>query len=474
MNAQKTQVTNRTLRKATLNVFALFLPEIRDLLENRNFQELKNLLKGMHSIDIAEGWSLLEPSEKLLIFKLLSFKRAVEVFENLRFEEQSFLLENLDNSEIASILNEMASDERAHLFKDLPEKIIKKLFSLMRKEEVDDVRKLLTFEEDTAGSLMATEFVILKKDFTARKAILRVQESYKAGQTRNIYSVFVVDDEYHLIGGLSLQDLITAPPDMLLKDLISDTELIKINVNSPKEEVAIQFSRYNLLDAPVVNDSNQLVGVITIDDVVDLIQRQTTTEIYEIGKMGAGGGEEIRYQTASVGELVRRRAGWLVVLLIIDFLTGKVLKFYEGSLTAVVALTFFIPMLLDTGGNAGNQAAITIIRGLATGDVNFKNIWRIARLEIMAALIMALIVGVVAFIRALLLQGDITLAFVVGFTMGFIVILAILTGVCLPLLSKKLGLDPAVLAGPITTSVIDIVGLLIYFKIAQFLIPALR
>lgn len=456
------------------NIFALFLPEIKELLAQKNFSELKDLIKRIHSIDLAEGWLLLSEQEKILIFKLLSQRKTIEVFEDLRFKEQEYLLHNLENAEIAQILNEMVSDQRAKLFKDLSSKTVKKLFSLMRKEEVDDVRKLLTFKENSAGSLMSTEFVELKKDMTCRRAILYLQEKQTTEQSQKIYSIYVTDEEHRLIGGLSLHELIVSPQDMLIKDVMFDVELIKINVDMPKEEVGRHFSKYDLLDAPVVDEYNHLVGIVTIDDVVDLIQRETTKEVYEIGKMTGRGGREIRYATTSVFELVRRRAGWLVVLLIFDFLTGTVLKTFEHALGTVVALTFFIPMLLDTGGNAGNQTAITIIRGMAIGDVTFKNVWKVAKLEIIASFSMGLIVGAVAFVRAFLLQGDLMLSLVVGCTMTFIILLAILTGLFLPIASKRIGLDPAVLAGPITTSVVDVIGLIIYFKIAQFLIPVLK
>ncbi|MEW5758466.1 MAG: magnesium transporter [Candidatus Omnitrophota bacterium] len=465
----------KTYRNGRINTFALFLPEIKEALLNKSFLQLKDILKKIHSIDIAENWNKLEAQEKILLFRLLTIRKAIEVFEDLNFKEQSFLLNNLGNAEIAPILNDMASDERANLFKELPQRVSKKLFSVMKKEEIDDLRILLNFEKGTAGSLMTTEFVELKKDMTARRAILVLQEKQKADSAkRTIYSVFVTDEEHKLLGGVSLQILIMAPPDMLVKDLFEDVESIKINMNMPEKEVARQFSKYDLLDAPVVNDQSQLIGIITIDDVVDLIQAESTKEIYEIGKMEAAGGKEIRYATTTVRELIKRRAGWLIVLLAFDFLTGTVLKTFEHALSSVVALTFFIPMLLDTGGNAGNQTAITIIRGFATGDVDFKNVWKVVRLEVMAALFMGVIVGSVAFIRALMLQQDVSVSLVVGFTMTAVVLLAILTGIALPLFSKKIGLDPAVLAGPITTSVVDVVGLIIYFKIAQLIIPVLR
>lgn len=452
---------------------ALFLPEIREFLQKKEFSQGRDLLKNIHSIDLAEGWNKLTPQEKVFIFRLLSARKAVEVFEDLHFKEQNYLLNNLDNQEMVSILNEMVSDERARLFKDLNPKVVKKLFSIMKKEEVEDVRKLLTFKEGLAGSIMSTEFVELKKTMTARQAMLRIQETCKAGQYPDLYSVYVSDDEHKLTGGLSLQMLISAPSDMLIKDVMSDMELIKIDCHMLKEDVAKRFSKYDLLDAPVVDDNNQLLGVITIDDVVDLINKQATKEIYEIGKMGARGGNEIRYATATVKELIKRRAGWLVFLLIFDFLTGTVLKTFEHALGTVVALAFFIPMLLDTGGNAGAQTSITIIRGMATGDVHWNNVWKIARLEVVSSIFMGLIVGAVAFLRALLLQKDFFLSLVVGSTMSAIVLLAILTGICLPLISKRLGLDPAVLAGPITTSIVDVVGLIIYFNIAKAFLPAI-
>lgn len=473
MGALNTLKTKRDYRFGP-NEFVLFLPEIKELISQKDFGGLKDLLKKIHSIDIAEGWQNLESQQKLLIFKLFSSKKAIEVFEDLHFFEQSFLLNNLDNAEVGSILNEMAPDERARLFKDLPEKVNKKLLALMKKEEVDDLNRLLTFKENSAGSLMTTEFVTLKKDMTARTALIRLQENQKTATAKNIYSIYVTEENLQLVGAISLQTLITAPPDILVKDIMLDTRTIMVEVDASESTVATTFSRYDLLDAPVVNSQGQLVGIITIDDVVDIMHQETTKEIYEIGKMEARGGQEIRYAQATIKELVKRRAGWLVFLLIFDFLTGTVLKTFEHALGTVVALAFFIPMLLDTGGNAGGQASITIIRGLATGDVTFKNIWRIAKLEIVAALFMGCIVGGVAFLRAILLQKDFVLSIVVGLTMFLIVLLAITTGIALPIISKRLGLDPAVLAGPITTSIVDVIGLIIYFKIAQFFIPILR
>lgn len=460
--------------RKNINVFALILPEIREFMQSKDFNGLKASLKNIQSMDMAEGWKYLDPKEKIIVFKLLGTKKSVEVFENLRLPEQSYILNNLDNAEVAQIINEMAPDERADLFKELPNRVVRKLFLLVNKEQARDIRSLMVYKEGTAGSLMTTEFVELKKDMSARQAILSIQENLRAEYRENIYSVFVTDENHRLIGHISLQELLKAPPDIFIKDIMASADSIKIAVDTDTKDVSNWFKKYDLLDVPVVDKENVLLGIITVDDIMEEVEKEATKDIYEIGKMDARGGEIISYARASTLELVRRRAGWLVLLLIFDFLTGTVLKNFEHVLGSVVALAFFIPMLLDTGGNAGAQTSITIIRGLATGDVNFKNVFKVVKLEFNAAILMGLIVGVVAFGRAFLLQKDFMLAIVVGLTMLFIAILAIATGIFLPLFSKRIGLDPAALAGPITTSVVDVVGLIIYFKVAQMFIPALR
>lgn len=461
------------LRK-NMDVFALFLPEIQELIREKDFNGLKLMLKNINSMDLAEGWRHLESTEKIIIFKLFGPRKALEVFEGLRVPEQAYILNNLENEHVAQIINEMAPDERADLFKELPPKILRKFFVLVNKEEATDIRKLMEYEEGTAGSLMTTEFVELKKDMTARQAIVFVQENLRSEHRENIYSVFVTDENHRLIGSIPLQDLLKASPDIPVREIMSKAELIKIGAETDVENVATWFKKYDLSDAPVVDHENILLGIITVDDIVETMEKEATKEIYEIGKMHPEGGEIISYARASAIELVRRRAGWLVLLLILDFLTGTVLKNFEHTLSSVVALAFFIPMLLDTGGNAGAQTSITIIRGLATGDVNFKNIFKVIRLEFGAALMISMIIGSVAFARALLLQKDLFIAMTVALSMVSIAILAIATGVFLPFFSKRIGLDPAVLAGPITTSIVDIAGLIIYFKIAQAFIPALR
>ncbi|MFC1566507.1 magnesium transporter [bacterium] len=456
-----------------INVLALFLPELKNLLREKSFVQVKELLVRIHAMDLAEGFLNFSEHEKIFIFRLLDSEKALELFESLRFEDQSFLLNNLANQEISQILNEMASDERVDLFQELSPKVVNKFFSLMRKEEVDDVKTLIEYPDGTAGSVMTTEVVILKPDMNCRDALLKLQQEQKAGTSEHIYVSYVINDKKRLIGAVDLQDIVIASPHTTIKDVMTSIEAIKVYDETDTQEVAKLFSKYDLINVPVVNANKEFMGVVVFDDIVDLIQNESTKEIYELGKMHIEEGEDIKYKNVTGFGLLKRRAGWLLFLLVFDFLTGTVLKSFEHALSSVVALSFFIPMLLDTGGNAGAQVSVTIIRGLAIGDVDDNNVWEIIKKETIAAICMSVFVGLVASLRAYLLQGDPMVALVVGSTMSLIVLLAVSTGIFLPLFSKRIGLDPAVLAGPITTSVVDIIGLIIYFNIAIRLIPAL-
>ena len=456
-----------------MDVFALFLPEIKELLQIKGFSQLKDLLKKIHSMDLAEGWKYLDPQERLLTFKLLGARKAVEIFEHLQFDEQSYLLNNLENVEVSQILNDMAPDERVELFKDLPRKVVKKLFGLMKSEEIDDVRELLKFKEDTAGSLMTTEFIELKKEMTARRAILKLQGSQRAGQTKQIYSVYCTDEEHRLIGGLSLQMLIVSPPDMLIRDTMSSMELIKVNAEMDVEDVAKHFTKYDLLDVPVVDNENRLLGIITIDDVVDIIHKEATEDIYGMGKIsGVESAAEINYIQSSVFTLIRKRVVWLCVLLLIGtFISGRLLSGYSHMLEAMVALAIFIPMLMDSGGNAGQQSLCLIVRGLATGELGLSHVRHIIRKEIITGIFMGGAMGLLGMGAAFFVLGvNFQISLAVGISLLAVITVAALTGALLPLLFKRVGLDPAVAASPFITTVVDATCILVYFEVARRLV----
>jgi len=453
--------------------FALFLPEIRELLVEKNYAELKRLLKEVPPVDLAEGWLQLSRVDRNIIFHLLERRRAIEVFEDLSFGDQKQLIDSLESLEIGEVLDGMSADDRADLFEALPEKMVKKLFNVMKREEVEDVKGLLSYREDTAGGLMTTEFVELKKDMTARQAILKIQETYRSYYRETIQTVYVTDQENHLIGGVSLETLIASPPDILVKEIMSPVQMIRINVNTDQEEVAKVFSRYDLLSAPVVNDENRLLGIITIDDIVDVIQKQATKDIYGVGKISrAERVAEINYGEASPFTLVKNRVVWLFVLLLIGtFVSGRLLKGYAGVLQSVIALATFIPMMMDSGGNAGQQSLVMVVRGLATGEVRLAEVGKIFRKEILAGVMSGALMGIIAMLSVFVLQGfNLRLAFSVGLSLAVVVTVATTTGAFLPLVFKRLGFDPAVAASPFITTVVDATCIIIYFEIAKRLI----
>lgn len=450
--------------------FALFLPEISELLREKNYGELKKSLKEIPPVDLAEGWSQLSLPDRNVVFHLLDKRRAIEVFEDLSFGDQKILINSLESQELGEVLDEMSTDERADLFEELPEKMVKKLFSLMKKEEVEDVKDLLTYKEDTAGGLMTTEFVELKRDMTARQAILKIQESFRRYHGETIQDVYITNAEHRLIGGLSLQSLIASPPDILLKDIMSPVQVIKINVNMDQEEVAKIFSKYDLLSAPVVDGENRLLGIITIDDIVDVIEKEATEDIYGMGKIsGVERVAEINYGEASALTLVKNRVIWLFVLLLIGtFVSGRLLKGYAGMLQSVIALAIFIPMMMDSGGNAGAQSLAMVVRGLATGEITTDQLWKIVKKEILAGLMSGILMGVIAMFGVFVLQGfNLNLAFAVGFSLAMVVTVATVAGAFLPLIFKRLGFDPAVAASPFITTTVDATCLIIYFEVAR-------
>lgn len=461
-------------RKKKIQSWALFYPEMVMAVKERDYERLKEILDEIHPVDIADAWGKFDADGRLVIFKLLRPSKAIEVFEELDVPEQRHILDNIEAAQAGRLLDETPSDVKAQIFWKISPRQHKKFMSLMRSEEAEKVRKTLEYPKGTAGFLMNAEFIDLKPEMTIKQALERIQRLGRSRRIENLYAFYVIDDDSKLLGGLTLRRVIALPPDSKVRDSMSSVGVITLTPDMPENEVADIFSRYDLTSAPVADSDGRLLGIVVIDDVVDIIQKLNTKEIYEIGKMSSEGGEIISYKTVRVFDLVRRRAGWLVFLLAVNFLSGTVLQTFESALAAVVSLAFFIPMLLDAGGNAGAQTSITIIRGLATGDVDLTNVKKIVRVEMAAAFFMAIIVGAVAFVRASLIGEGIFLALTVGLSMSVVIMVAISTGIALPLISKKAGLDPAVLAGPITTTIVDVTGLIVYFKIAQALLPQLK
>ncbi len=458
-----------------LDVIALFLPEINELLEAKKFAELKDFLKKIHSMDLAEGFKYLLPNQKVLVFKLLSARKAVEVFENLRPEDQSFLLHNLENTEMTQILNEMAPDDRAQLFKDLPERVRKKCWSMLSTAAAEDVRKLMTYAEGTAGALMTSEVVELRKEMTARRAIVTLQEHYRGGQKRRIYSLYVTDEQHKLLGGLSFEMLLAAPPDMLIKDLMNDMSAVQIRHDLSADRTAQWFRKYDLTDAPVVDEEGRLLGVVTIDDVVELLQREATEDMQ---KMAAVSALDEPYMNSGFLEMVKKRAGWLAVLFVGETMTTTTMAYFEQDIARAVVLALFIPLIISSGGNSGSQAASLVIRAMALGEIRLRDWWRVMRREIASGVALGSILGVIALGRITLWPNRVAVygehfmlvGVVVACTLVGVVLWGTLIGSMLPFLLRRLGFDPAVSSAPFVATLVDVTGLAIYFSVAQLVL----
>lgn len=453
--------------------WVLFYPEINKLLKEQNFTELKRVLREIHPIDLAEGWKNFTPQDQIILFRLLDTQRAVEVFEELDFPEQNYILNNLEDSSLETILTELPSDEKAHLFHRLPIRVVKKMFKLLGKEEEEEVKEMLKFSEGTVGSLMNTSFIDLKLELTARQALEKLQRQARIRKLENFYTLYVTNGEGKLIGGLTLRTLIGAPPDIQISEIMSPVQMIRVRPGTDQEEVAKLFRKYDLLSAPVVDSENRLIGVVTIDDMVEVMEKEATEDIYGFGKIShVHSAVEINYREASVLTLVRNRVVWLFVLLLIGaFVSGQLLKGYSAVLGSLIILAAFIPMLMDSGGNAGAQALAMVVRGLATGEVRVEELWRIVGKEIVTGFLVGTLMGGIACLIVFILQGNnLALASTVGLSLMVVITVSTAAGAFLPLIFRRLGFDPAVAASPFITTTVDAVTLIVYFEIAKRLV----
>ncbi|MBU3933255.1 MAG: magnesium transporter [Candidatus Omnitrophica bacterium] len=443
---------------------SIMIPEIKELLKLNKKEELHEAMKEMHPADIADALFDLDIKEQVALISRIDKKQMIEAFDELDEYEQFELLDKLEKELSAYLLNEMSSDERADLLSSLPDKVAKKFLNLMSEAERKDVEKLLKYPANSAGSIMTTEYISLTPELTVSEASELIRQA--APKKETIYYTYVTDQENRLIGSVSLQDIFLAKEDLPIRKIMHK-RVIKVHAEQDQEEVAKTVRKYNLLVLPVIDKDKKLAGIVTVDDILDVVRDENTEDIYKMAAMLA---PEDPYFDTGFFTLVKRRIVWLIVLLAAVQFSGQILKHYGFALEAVVALSFFIPMLLNTAGNAGTQSSTTIIRGLATGEVRINQVFKVMRREISLGLVLGIILGVLGVGRALLLQKNLLVSFAVGFALAATIIMATLTGSLLPLLLKKIKIDPAVAAGPFISTVVDITALIIYFEIARALL----
>ncbi len=420
-------------------------------------------LRRTKSVDLAQAWERFSPEERVRLFEALPEQYRLEVFEFLTIEFQKELIKSLNTSQLADILDDMAPDDRADMFSGLEPGLAEKLLLLMDDDEARDVRDLLEYPESTAGGRMTTDFVALSPGMTARDALSKLQESVKSEDIRNIYAVYTVDSEGRLLSGISLQRLLACDPGDRLKDVTRPVDRIKINVNQDQELVAELFAHYDLLSAPVVDDDDILIGVLTIDDMVDVMQEELNEDI----AMRAGT-EVVDFESGSILKSVRKRWVWLLTSFLGGLAAAVLIGFFEGALAQVTALAVFIPIIMDMGGNVGVQSSTVVVRRLAVsgGDFHWKDI---TSGELKAGLLMSAGFGILLWLAASWrFSPEIGRASGLGIALALAI--STVLGIFLPIFFSRHRIDPAVATGPLITTAIDVVGLGVYFLLALWMV----
>ena len=448
----------------------LKIEELLDMIGRRDVPAIKAYFADQNPIDIAELLS--EDAELPLakLYRLLPKTLAAEVFVEMDSDTQAKLIAELSDKEIAETMSELFYDDAADLVEEMPATVVKRILKNTATEDRSEINKLLKFKDDSAGSIMTTEFVELKREMTVGEALDHIRRV--APDKETVYTCYVTDGTRHLLGLVTALALLTSPTDKKIGDLMNE-HVISARTSDDREEVAKTLTKYDFLALPVVDSEDRLVGIVTVDDALDVISEETEEDF---AKMAGMSPSEAPYLKTPALRLFRARIPWLLLLMVSATFTGMIISGFENALAKQVVLTMFIPMLMDTGGNSGSQSSVTIIRALSLGDVRFGDILRVLRKELTTALLCGVTLAAVAFVKLMtidnLLSGGVTLtvALVVSLTLLCTVLAAKFIGATLPLLVHKVGLDPAVAASPMITTIVDAIALLVYFAIATALL----
>ncbi len=435
--------------------------ELENLLKTKQYSELRARMKEMNAADIADIMDDLENEDSLKMFRILPKDIAADVFADLELDDQQYIITSLSDKEASSIIDNLYADDATDLLEEMPANVVKKILANAHPDTRKDINHLLRYADDSAGSLMTVEFVDLRFKMTVAEAIVRIRRIGLDKETCN--TCYVVDDQRVLLGTVALRYLLIMDENAVIGDIMN-RNVISINTATDQEEVAQTFQKYDFTAMPVVDNENRMVGIITIDDVVDILQEEATEDIE---KMAAILPSDKPYFKTGVLETWKNRIPWLLFLMISATFTGAIITRYESALAAYVVLTAYIPMLMDTSGNAGSQASVSIIRGISLGEIEFKELPRALWKEIRVAILCGATLAAANFLKLLLLDHlAIPVAGVICLTLVIVVLFAKAIGCTLPLLAERLGFDPAVMASPLITTIVDAVALMTYFAIA--------
>lgn len=438
---------------------------IIDLIEQEKYVEARNEIIDLNVVDAAQLFEEMDQQKILLIFRMLPKEIASGVFSHMSHELQQHVVESIADNEVQGIISKLFFDDTIDFLEEMPANVVRKVIKNTNEGTRKLINQFLNYPEDSAGSLMTIEYVGLRKEMTVEQAIKQIKKTGIDKET--IDTCYVMDSNRVLEGVVSLRKLILNDESTELKDIM-DTSVMYVNTHDDQEDVAALFKKYDFLVMPVVDNERRLVGIVTIDDILDVIDQEATEDIHRMAAMQPS---EKEYLKTSNLELAKHRIPWLLILMVSATVTGGIIKKYETALQSVMILASFIPMLMDTGGNSGSQSSTLVIRGLALGELKPSDILRVLGKELCVSSIVATILSLVNFLRIYYIEKtDILVAITVSFTLFLTIVLAKVVGGVLPIIAKKLKLDPAIMAGPLITTIVDAVALIIYFTTATLLL----
>ena len=439
------------------------LEKIIDFIASNNLIGLKKYLEELNEADISECLDELSKEDVAVVFRLLNKDQAADVFSRMETDTQEKLVEILTDQEIGDIVNKMFIDDAVDLVSEMPANLVTRILQNTDKAKRGYINSILQYPEDSAGSLMTIEYEDVYADMTVKEAFDRIRKTGMGKET--VYIVYVIDSQRHLIGVTTVRELLLSSMDTKISDIM-ETNVITINTHQDKEEVARMFDKYDFIAMPVVDFENRMVGIITIDDALDVMSDENE-EDFKI--MAAMSPSEDSYFKLSVWQHTKNRIVWLLVLMLSATLTGSIISHYEEAFASLPILVSFIPMIMDTGGNCGSQSSTLIIRGLATNEIKLGDVFKVWFKEVRISLLVGVILATVNGIRIVLQYSDPLLALVIGITLLFTVVLSKSIGCLLPMAAKKLKMDPAIMASPLITTIVDTASILIYFNVAVVL-----
>ena len=434
--------------------------KVLELTENKKYSELQQYLEQLTTQDLALLFEDINDEDMIKVFRLLPKDEAADVFSYIDPDLQEKLIYSFTDKELKQVIDELYMDDTVDLIEEMPSNVVKRILKHVPKKERDVINELLKYPEDSAGTIMTTEFIDLKINMTVEDAFEKIRKIGIDNET--IYTCYVLDIKRKILGLVDVKELLLASKDTLIKDIM-ETNVITVNTLDDKEEVAKKFDKYDFIALPVVDKEERLVGIITVDDAMDVLQDENT-EDFEI--MAAITPSDDSYFKTSVFKHAKNRILWLLLLMLSATVTGAILTHYEEAFAAIPLLVAFVPMVMGTSGNCGTQSSTMIIRGIATDEIKLKDYFRAVWKELRVSLIVGIILAIVNGIRIMLQYHDLQIAIVVGMTLLFTVSIAKILGCSLPMLAKKLKLDPAIMAAPIISTILDSCSILIYFKIA--------